>query len=137
MSVKSRRYLLGDIALMALMGLVLAAYMLLGIDYMGEFRFATNFFPMLYLFIAVTLWRRISRITKQITLSVMLVIMGIAVYAEHKPRFQYFYNRPMVSFTRVANNFGFRFNKIAEYLELDNPSFLVPDIGGTLYNTLF
>lgn len=138
LSVKLRRYLLYDVTLITLMGLALAAYLLLGIDYMREYRFATNFLGLLYLSLTVAVYRllsslRLSKIPKGILLGVLLALAGIATYTEHRPRYQAFCKRPSVSFTRVANNFGLRFNRIAEYLELENPSFLVPDIGGTLY----
>lgn len=137
-SARLRRNLLNDVALLTLMLLALAAYMLLGIDYMKEYRFATNLFPMLYLSLAVGLYRLWDsfvhfRIQKTVAAVALLLLIGVSTFFEHRSRYQAFFKRPTVPFTRIANSFGLRFNKIAQYLELEDPSFLVPDIGGTLY----
>jgi len=139
-SVRLRRHLLNDAVLLIVMLLALAAYLLLGNDYMKEYRFATNLFPMLYLSMAVGLYRlwycfRHFRVKIIIAVATILLLAGVSTFSEHRPRYKTFYKGPTVPFTRIANNFGIRFNKIAQYLELEDPSFLVPDIGGTLYYT--
>ena len=50
-------------------------------------------------------------------------------------RLENFSNALPASFTNITERFGHRFNQYADSLGLEDASFLVPDIGGTLYYT--
>jgi len=126
-----------DVALLTMTLIAWFAYMLLPTDWMGEFRFATAFFPLAYLSAAVLLTRAIlaapkHRLRKCTVTAVMLAAM-VGSAALHYPRLAVWARRPIVSFAGIADRFGHQFNRWADHLGLTNASFLVPDIGGTLY----
>lgn len=127
-----------DAILLTVTGMSVLAYQLLGYDWMGEYRFATAFFPLIYLCLAVFGYRIIRKMnlsrnwTLVITITVVLTT-AIVSLVEHYPRLQAKYDRPRVSFSGIAEAFGTKFNRYADFLELSDASLLLPDIGGTLY----
>ena len=113
-------------------------YIIMPNDWMGEYRFATPFFPFVYcclvllgrfLIIGVPL-RRIGRWSFGGLLFIWILYLSAVT---HLPRMEEFSKRKVVNFTRIARAYGERFNDYAEFLQLEKASFLVPDIGGTLY----
>jgi hypothetical protein len=114
-----------------------SAFMLLPSDWMGEFRFATAFFAMVYLSAAI-LFSRLLPSGRSLTVS--KIFMGVLVLAGlagsvtlHYPRLSTWAKQPIVSFAGIAERFGHRYNRWADHLGLKEASLLVPDIGGTLY----
>jgi hypothetical protein len=113
-------------------------YIVMPNDWMGEYRFATPFFLFVYCcfvllgqFLIVGLPRR--RIGRQALGGLLLIFVLYLSTATHLPRLEEFSKRKVVNFTRIARAYGERFNDYAEFLQLEKASFLVPDIGGTLY----
>jgi hypothetical protein len=115
------------------------AYMLLPVDWMPGFRFATAVLPFLYAFavaLAGTLGeaalpaprRRLAAnlgITAAVGLSVAVFVSPSIVFA----------SRPTVPFSQIADDYGLTFNRYAEMLGVPDGSILLPDIGGTLYTS--
>ncbi|KAA3630859.1 MAG: hypothetical protein DWP97_14380 [Calditrichaeota bacterium] len=114
----------------------LGVYLLLPIDWMGEYRFATPFY-LFSAFVILFFFIDLFALTSKRYGKILLLLVGLAfVYSsaqENIPRLQTWHKTKKVSFARIANNYGFKFNNYAEKLNIKNGSFLVPDIGGTLY----
>ncbi len=116
----------------------LAIYHLLPNDWMGEFRFATNFFLMFNIFLYVSfayIFMESSYSPKKrkkifLIIVTILFLQSILIYL---PRSKNFSNSPTVPFSYVADFFGKRFNDYASKLDINNASLLCPDLGGTLY----
>lgn len=113
-------------------------YIIMPNDWMGEYRFATPFFPFVYCclvllgrFLITGLpLRRIGHWAFGGLLFIGILYLSAAT---HLPRLEEFSNRKVVNFTRIARAYGERFNNYAEFLQFEKASFLVPDIGGTLF----
>ncbi|MBW1728407.1 MAG: hypothetical protein JRJ62_12695 [Deltaproteobacteria bacterium] len=113
-------------------------FMVMPDDWMGEFRFATPFFPFIYISLAILLAHNLRKLTNNhktlfgvgLTVSVLFLALCINV---NKPRLTKFYKNPVVAFENVANSYAHKFNSYAEQLELEEASILLPDIGATLY----
>ena len=106
-------------------------------DWMGEFRFATPFFMLVYVLTAVVaafLLRLIhrSKLRVFVTVGILLVAFTAAAIA-HFPRLRTFYNNPPVNFARIANDYAFKYDRWIEALGLDTGSVLLPDVGAPLY----
>ncbi|HEX2896704.1 MAG TPA: hypothetical protein VHP63_01460, partial [candidate division Zixibacteria bacterium] len=113
-------------------------YLIVINDWMGEYRLATPFFVLLYLFMGMVIFQVIKLINlnsglKVMAASVLLIFIAGISFSIHSKRISEFAEISPVSFVSVADRFGHRFNQIADSLKLDNASFLVPDVGGTLY----
>jgi len=129
-----RRYLVIGIFLIISLG----SYLVLPPDWMGEYRFATPFFPFLYLFITLMIadvfnlfvkWVKITNLAAGILLLCWLASIYFVSYA---PRLEEFTENPTVSFYGVRADF-YRFNRYSAILNLHYPSVLLPDVGGALY----
>ncbi len=130
------------VALWNLVFLALIAFGLMPSDWMGEFRFATPFFVLLATTLAVEVKTLIDYAASRFNLSpsIRMTLVGVIVLPslgfylfEHYPRLTKFYGNPVVTFERIANTYAYPFNSYAEKLGLKDASFLVPDLGGTLY----
>ena len=105
---------------------------------MGEFRFATPFFVLFYLYTIIIVhefirYLDLSDSYKTLVRSLILVSFiggSLFMYAE---RSTHFAASPTVPFDDVANNYGYRFNDYATRLGFQQASILLPDVGGTLY----
>lgn len=132
-----RNSILATVGITGLPGFV---YLLMAHDWMGEFRFATAFFPLYYVCLAVAVHQiLINRLFKRrlaicLQIVVILTVVVLTVF-EHRPRLKAYSQAPRVSFVGIVKNFGEKFNQYAEYLGIDNASLLVADIGGTLYSS--
>lgn len=133
-----RRLGWGPGALLAFAGWAAAAYLLLPRDWMGEYRFATPFYPFFYagaVWMVVILARELlpteerrraaGRIAAVAALGLALVVF--------LPRSVLFAAQPTIAFTEVEASFGERFNRFAGALGLERGSFLLPDVGGALW----
>jgi hypothetical protein len=113
-------------------------YMFLPFDWMGEYRFATLFYPFFYAFLLLLLEKALTTIplkwSKRVSLfcHAFLILYSAAIFL---PRSLTFAASPTVPFDRVAQNLGHQFNRYTEMLGLDteDTSLLAPDLGGTLY----
>ena len=113
-------------------------YIIMPNDWMGEYRFATPFF--LFVYCCLVLLGRflitglpLRRIGRRALGGLLFICILYLSAATHLPRLEEFSKRKVVNFTRIARAYGERFNNYAEFLQLEKASFLVPDIGGTLY----
>ncbi len=115
-----------------------AIYALLPADWMGEFRFATLFFPLVYAYSFIIGDRVIKKFNRKkfpkFLLPVILIIILIGPSIKNfVNRTNQFRKEPTVPFSMVANEYGYTFNNYAKILNVEKGSFLVPDVGGTLY----
>lgn len=113
-----------------------ALYMLLPPDWMEEYRFATPFYPFFYLLLAISVNTTLSSLQPanfnrlRFFFASLFLLLSVTIFV---PRSLTFAASPTVPFNRIANNYAFPFNTYAERLELEAASFLLPDLGGTLY----
>ncbi len=135
---RSRRPFWRELVLLLMMLIAAFDYLILTNDWMGEYRLATPFFVMLFALGGVAIYQisqllgKYSKIKIGI-ISLFIVMLGIMTFQNQDIRLKYFTKAPTVSFASVAQRFGHRFNQYADSLGLTNASFLVPDMGGTLY----
>jgi len=136
--ILKRQLRLEHLALAALLASTVLAYLLLPPDWMGEFRFATPFFVLFYVYTIIIVhefirYLDLSDSYKTLVRSLILVSFiggSLFMYAERSTDFA---ASPTVPFDNVANNYGYRFNDYATRLGLQQASILLPDVGGTLY----
>jgi hypothetical protein len=113
-------------------------YILLPGDWMGEYRFATPFYPFFYAgagLLAVSLARELIPRPgpRKVAGGVVAVVsLGLAL-ALFLPRSRAYAARPALPFSAVQEKDGLRFNRFADALGIAEGSFLVPDIGGALW----
>lgn len=112
-------------------------YVLLPSDWMPEFRFATPFFLLFYIF-AYSTSEIVYKITKpQKYVSILVILLALFFTSNSMAAFfarsNNFAKSPTVPFTLVAELYADRFNEYAVKLGIKNGSILAPDIGGTLY----
>ena len=120
------------------LGCALAVYVVLPTDWMEEYRFATPFFLLLplvsFTLLADVLLSSSFRLRTQkiifVTVAVALLVHTAYVY---KARSFQFAKSPMVPFEIVAQFYGIGFNNYADELGISDATFLLPDLGGTLY----
>jgi hypothetical protein len=113
-------------------------FLLMPSDWMGEYRFATVFIVFGLALIVVLAHRgvailrsgRPSRVASVAAGLAVLVSLGGAVY-----RSRAFLQNPTLSFQRVEREYARKFNRYAEALGMTDASFLLPDLGGTLYSS--
>ena len=114
------------------------SYLLLPIDWMGEFRFASPFFPFLYFFITLMTADGISLLIKRkygpgLAAGILLLSWLVVLYfVSYKPRLEKFAENPTVSFYGIRAGF-YHFTRYSSILNLDHSSVLLPDVGGSLY----
>jgi len=125
-------------AVMLMLLVALLDYLILPNDYMREFRFATPFLVFVYPAAVLFFVQLTSGLNHHKRLRVGFLataaVVGVALTLSiHYPRVQMFAKNPTVAFERIAQRYGHQFNDYADRLGLDEASFLVPDIGGTLY----
>ncbi|MCZ6453299.1 MAG: hypothetical protein O6909_03560, partial [Alphaproteobacteria bacterium] len=119
--------------------LALVTFMLLPRDWMGEFRFGTPFLVLFYPTLFSMIWIANDSLPKARFLSqqfpalVIVAVLAASSILVHQFRFARFYDEPTTPFTDVAERYGDRFNKAAEILGVESASFLVPDLGATLF----
>lgn len=115
----------------------LSIYFLLPPDWMGEFRFATPFFLLFYIFLFSTSDMvyentKLKKYTGPMIFLLIFLISSIST-ASFIARSCDFAKSPTVPFSEVAEYFGYRFNEYATAMGIENGSILAPDLGGTLY----
>ena len=126
-----------QVTLLSVTGVAWLAYMLMPLDWMGEYRLATPLLVSTYLTgticIAVSLQRLRNRKTGAWIAASAIIVGIVGSAALHYPRLKAWQAQPAVSFAGIAERFGNRYNRWADHLGISEASLLVPDIGGTLY----
>jgi hypothetical protein len=116
----------------------ISIYALLPADWMGEFRFASLFFLLFYAYLFIVAEKIIKKFNRQklpkLLLTTILIFILIGPSIENfVNRTNQFRKEPTVPFSMVADEYGYTFNNYAKILNVEKGSFLVPDVGGTLY----
>ncbi len=138
-SARKGRKLAGVSSLLLMLGLAFAAYLLLPRDWMSEYRFATPIFPLLCASLALaaySVWNWLpSRRWLRLSVAVVGVVITLATveYAQYDRLTKNLSDPPRVPFDNIHYNFGNTFDRYAEHLGMTEASFLVPDLGATLY----
>jgi hypothetical protein len=117
------------------LSLAALGYMVMPLDWMGEYRFATAFFLFFYWALAETiamLWTAEGLEPRASAVAFALALAAGSAMT-HAPRSAAFLSGPIVPFAAVAEFYGNGFNHLAEQLPVPRPSLLAPDVGGTLY----
>lgn len=133
-----RRQFSALLAVLAAFCLVSAlSYLLLPLDWMGEFRFASPFFVFCYLYIAALAWTLCASIARDpqlrrrsFALAMSLLIVATLPHAAR--RSVAFANALTVPLAAVAEYSGHAYNQVAAALGLGSASLLAPDLGGAL-----
>lgn len=119
--------------------LALAAYLFLPNDWMPEFRFGTAFVVLFYPTLFSLLWVAGAALPKtkyfgqQFPAFLAAGLIIAASVPAHHVRFTRFIDAPTVPFSEISELYGERFNRAAEILDVENASFLLPDLGGLLF----
>ena len=117
--------------------ITMLAFFLLPFDWMGEYRFATPFVFLFYLFVFLTGEMVYQIPDRKLPAGVLLGILTLIFTGNSIGSFyvrsKIFAECPTVPFTQVAENYGVRFNQYASEIGVENGSYLGPDMGGTLY----
>ena len=115
--------------------LATAAFLLLPVDWMGEYRFATGFFLFFYWSLGEALaWvaRSLSGRGARLLAPAAAVVLLAQSAAAHAARTADFAQNPTVPFARIAQ-FAARYDALAATLGSGSYSLLTPDLGGMLY----
>lgn len=133
-----RRWLRRDEFVIALFALTaMLVFVLLPLDWMREYRFATPFFPLFFLLVVMLATHLIEMLPLRGSQRFLLIgaigvfIASVAVAGYR--RSAAFAAAPEVPFQVVAEHGGERFNQYANMLGLEDASVLLPDVGGTLW----
>jgi hypothetical protein len=116
----------------------LALYLLLPPDWMGEYRFATAFFLLFYLYVMLVLDRVLKRLPRRASLvgfiltSIVVTTISIQVYSARSEAFR---QNPTVPMQYVKSMFADRFDWYQQTLGLETASVMLPDIGGVIFHT--
>jgi hypothetical protein len=135
-----RRLRWAHLALLAFAALPGFAFLLLPDDWMAEYRMATPFFPFFYALVAVLaadLGRELFRTPESRRLPALLggiLAVGLSLLLFTSRSFA-FLRQPTIPFQDVVFYFGDRYNRYAEELGVENPSILLPDLGGALWTS--
>jgi hypothetical protein len=119
-------------------GVAAAAYLMMPLDWMGEHRFATAFFPLAYWLVAdlvATAWPGAGwPRSRMAALGAAVVTLLFAAQAAtiFAARSRVFAANPPVPLEDTRRIGGRGFNRLAEQLDIDHPSLLTPDLGGVL-----
>ena len=135
--IKDKQWL-RSVTVLYMCGLSCFTYLILINDWMGEFRLATAFFPLLFVLLPVAIYQlyelaKLKKIYKLVLIGLSVVLLTAFSINKHYNRLGKFANALPASFSSIGERFGDQFNRYADYLELENASLLLPDIGGTLY----
>jgi hypothetical protein len=129
-----RKYLVIGVFLIISFG----SYLFLPTDWMGEYRFASPFFPFLYLCITLMIADIFCLFIKRKNNSILaagiflLCWLGVLNFVSYAPRLGEFAENPTVSFYGAQASF-YRFTRYSAILNLNHPAVLLPDVGGALY----
>jgi hypothetical protein len=114
----------------------LSLYLLLPPDWMGEYRFATVFFPLLYLFSFLMVGLILNQLPSLLSLATQVALSALTIFAAvglFSPRSEAFSRNPTVPFQTVKTEYADKFDWYKQMLNLESASVMLPDVGGTLY----
>jgi hypothetical protein len=125
--------------LIGYLGISIATYLLMPSDWMGEFRFATAFFPLLYwtvtdLAIGLHAAYRVSGWPVRLAQALSLVVVAQAVLI-FLGRSIAFAHDPTVPLNNAQRFGASGFNRLAGALNTPRASLLTPDLGGVLLDS--
>lgn len=114
----------------------LALYLLLPPDWMGEYRFATAFFLLFYLYAVLVIdhvlnW--LPRPASRLGFILMSAVVIIASFQIYSVRSENFRQDPTVPMQYVKSMFADRFDWYQQALGLETASVMLPDIGGVIF----
>ncbi|NKB48295.1 MAG: hypothetical protein GKS02_02910 [Alphaproteobacteria bacterium] len=121
--------------------LAFLAFIVLPNDWMPEFRFGTPFTVLFYPTLFSLIWvvgdafLRSRLYSQQFPAFAIVAVLAVASILVHQFRFERFYDEPTVPFTDISKRYGERYNKAAAALGVEDPSFLLQDVGATLFFT--
>ena len=119
--------------------LALLAFILLPNDWMPEFRFGTPFIALFYPILFALIWvandslPKTRFISRQFPSLLVIAVLAASSILVHQFRFDRFYAAPTAPYTDISDRFGDRFNQAAKILGVENASFLLQDVGATLF----
>ncbi len=123
-------------AILVYMLCALSIYLLLPPDWMGEYRFATVFFLLFYLYIAFVGISLLNRLPQPFAAATQIGLVALAIVSTlnwYIPRTQIFNRNPTVPFQMVKQTYADRFEWYKQVLALPKASVMLPDIGGVIY----
>ena len=141
LSLFAKRSVAPLVFLVGATALAMVTFILLPSDWMPEFRFGTPFLVLFYPTLFSLLWAASGALRKSRFFSqefpALLIISATALSSilVHKFRFERFYNEPTAPFAVISDLYGERFNRAEEILGVERASFLLPDLGGTLFSS--
>jgi hypothetical protein len=135
--VRRRRRDTRALALGVHLALATTSYMLMPLDWMGEFRFASTFFLFFAwaLGLLIATWQASPRRWVRTTATGLGGAALIVSLAVHAPRTSEFARDPITPFSHVVAFYGDGFNQLADALPNPQGSILAPDVGGTLFSS--
>jgi hypothetical protein len=112
-------------------------YLLLPLDWMGEFRFASPFFLFFYVYTVAVAWTLCAMMARDPTVrhrtfAIAVSVLVVVTLLHGARRSVAFAQAPTVPLAVVAEYSGHAYNRVAAALELQSASLLAVDIGGTL-----
>lgn len=119
----------------------LMTFMLLPNDWMPELRFGTPFLVLFYPTLFSLIWVAGATLSqsrfysRQFPALLIVAVLSVPSIFVHQIRFARFYAAPAVPYTDISQRFGERYNKAAKALGVEHASFLLQDVGGTLFHT--
>jgi hypothetical protein len=114
----------------------LSIYLLLQPDWMGEYRFATIFFPLFYLFCSFLVEAILRGLPPRPYIAAMIIATALTIittFSLYAPRSEVFRQNPTVPLQYVRTTFVDRFDRYKQTLELETASVLLPDVGAMIY----
>ena len=119
-----------------------ASYLLLPADGMGEYRFGTNFVLFVYLYGGMVTWELLSGLrlasrTRDLLAAGLIAMLLAGSALMFAQRSRHFAAYPPIPFSDIEAEYGRRYDGYATALGIPvaQASVLLPDLGGTLYNT--
>jgi hypothetical protein len=119
-----------------------ATFLLLPADGMGEYRFGTNFMLFVYLYGGMIAWEllaglRLTPRTRNLVAASLIIVLLAGSATMFARRSRHFTEYAPIPFADIEAQYGRRYDEYAAALGIppSQASVLLPDLGGTLYNT--
>jgi hypothetical protein len=119
-----------------------ASFLLLPADGMGEYRFGTNFVLLIYLYGGMVIWEllaglRLTLRARDLIAAGLIILLLVGSATMFARRSRHFAAYPAIPFSDIEAQYGRRYDEYAAALGIPptQASVLLPDLGGTLYNT--
>lgn len=127
----------GVLALLVPLGLALAAHAVLVPDWMGQLRFTTPVWPLAVFVGTLAVGEAPARLPRRgrTVLAAGLAVALVPTLVTFRTASATFGAAPTVPMCRVAERYGEMFDAYADWLDVDDGTLLLPDIGGTALTT--